>query len=362
MAVRMSDFQCYLYRQSLMTRSLNDGRMSLLETYQSLLRVWNHPYLTVMMTHSNERPTLADISKALAPQLNKRVDDAEVSLESAARIEDILRAIEQCGSSWGSENGSDSDSDCDDSQTTTSNRTPVKGDDAPVVAKVESSSSLLHEAMEESVTTSTADMLSLGNKLIAFLSLLALSVTNGEKMILFSQSLKTLTLIELFLGAADWGEALLSTEHAIRSSPDMKEFSNWTLGREYLRIDGSTSIRQPIINAFNNSNSQVKLLLVSTKAGNMGINLQAASRVVLFDCSWNPAHDLQAIFRAYRYGQSRNVFVYRLMASGTMEEKIYRRQVNKQMLSARVIDNEMVTLTTNGRCFNKYNIDNCSIS
>jgi SNF2 family DNA or RNA helicase len=110
----------------------------------------------------------------------------------------------------------------------------------PTVAKVDSS---LPYEVPDSIT-STADMLSLGNKFIAFLSLLALSVSNGEKMILFSQSLPTLNLIEHFLGTPDWGEALLSTEGA--TFPDMKEFSNWKLRQQYLRIDGSTTNRQPI--------------------------------------------------------------------------------------------------------------------
>lgn len=77
----------------------------------------------------------------------------------------------------------------------------------------------------------------------------------------------------------------------------------------------------------------------------MGINLHAANRVVIVDGSWNPTYDLQAIYRAWRYGQKKPVFAYRLLAHGTMEEKIYKRQVTKEGLVARVVDRQQVHRT-----------------
>ncbi|KAL7007449.1 hypothetical protein EMMF5_002913 [Cystobasidiomycetes sp. EMM_F5] len=86
----------------------------------------------------------------------------------------------------------------------------------------------------------------------------------------------------------------------------------------------------PLCDEFNNPQGNKFIFLISTFAGGVGLNLTAANRVVIFDPNWNPVADLQAMDRSYRWGQTRDVFVYRLIGAGSLEELIYTRQIYKQ--------------------------------
>ncbi|XP_044052654.1 DNA excision repair protein ERCC-6-like 2 isoform X2 [Siniperca chuatsi] len=112
-------------------------------------------------------------------------------------------------------------------------------------------------------------------------------------------------------------------------------------GLDYSRLDGTTKAKErvQIVKEFNSS-SHINICLVSTMAGGLGLNFVGANVVVLFDPTWNPANDLQAIDRAYRIGQCRDVTVLRLISLGTVEEVIYLRQVYKQQLQCSVMGKE----------------------
>ncbi|XP_030072552.1 DNA repair and recombination protein RAD54B isoform X3 [Microcaecilia unicolor] len=111
-------------------------------------------------------------------------------------------------------------------------------------------------------------------------------------------------------------------------------------GYSCTRLDGQTPIsqRQQIVDAFNSSYSKDFIFLLSSKAGGVGLNLVGASRLILYDIDWNPANDIQAMARVWRDGQKHMVHIYRLLTTGSIEEKIYQRQINKQGLSGAVVD------------------------
>lgn len=100
--------------------------------------------------------------------------------------------------------------------------------------------------------------------------------------------------------------------------------------------------RQLLVNRFNKSSQEhTFVFLLSTKAGGTGLNIVGASRLVLFDSDWNPANDLQAMGRIHRDGQKKECFIYRFITTGTIDEKIFQRQITKIGLA----DSVMVSST-----------------
>ncbi|OXB69398.1 hypothetical protein ASZ78_004888 [Callipepla squamata] len=111
-------------------------------------------------------------------------------------------------------------------------------------------------------------------------------------------------------------------------------------GYSYTRLDGNTPVsqRQQIVDNFNRKFSPAFIFLLSSKAGGVGLNLVGASHLILYDIDWNPATDIQAMARVWRDGQKHTVHIYRLLTTGSIEEKIYQRQISKQDLSGAVVD------------------------
>ncbi|KAL1021367.1 hypothetical protein UPYG_G00012390 [Umbra pygmaea] len=168
-------------------------------------------------------------------------------------------------------------------------------------------------------------------KMVLLFHLIDQSVKKGDKILVFSQSLSTLSVIEEFLAKRRLP--------ATRAREGNNQY--WVRNLNYYRLDGSTSAseRERLINQFNDlSNISAMAFLLSTRAGCLGVNLIGANRVVVFDASWNPCHDAQAVCRVYRYGQKKPCHIYRLVCDFTLEKKIYDRQISKKGMSDRVVD------------------------
>jgi DNA excision repair protein ERCC-6 len=148
-------------------------------------------------------------------------------------------------------------------------------------------------------------------KLVVVGELLKMWKAQQHKVLLFSQTRIMLNIIEKFVNRA---------------------------GYDYLRMDGTTPIqkRAMLVDSFNND-PDIFVFLLTTKVGGLGVNLTGANRIIIYDPSWNPSTDAQARERAWRLGQKRDVIIYRLMTSGTIEEKIYHRQIFKQFLTNKIL-------------------------
>jgi superfamily II DNA or RNA helicase len=150
--------------------------------------------------------------------------------------------------------------------------------------------------------------------------MLSEQVQAGNKTLVFSQFVKLLHILEA----------------------DLKE-----MGIRYAYLDGSTTDRQAAVEDFQNDDD-IKVFLISLKAGGVGLNLTAAQYVFILDPWWNPAAEQQAIGRAHRIGQKQTVFSYKFISRGTIEEKILELQQRKQELAGDLIqtDQQLFKLLT----------------
>lgn len=151
------------------------------------------------------------------------------------------------------------------------------------------------------------DLLEESGKMTFVLQLLTILKAEGHRTLLFSQSRKILDIIHRIL-----------TNRSFRVT----------------RLDGTISKlceRDRIVTQFQ-SKDNADVFLLTTQVGGVGLTLTSADRVIIYDPSWNPATDAQAVDRAYRIGQQKNVVVYRLITCSTVEEKIYRRQIFKDSI------------------------------
>ncbi|KAK3076472.1 hypothetical protein LTS18_012910, partial [Coniosporium uncinatum] len=135
--------------------------------------------------------------------------------------------------------------------------------------------------------------------------LLAFWHANGDKVLMFSHSVRLLKMLQLLFTS--------TTSYNV----------------SYLSGEMTYAERARAVDDFNASPSQF-VFLISTRAGGVGLNITSANKVVIVDPNWNPSFDLQAQDRAYRIGQTRDVEVFRLVSAGTIEEIVYARQVYKQ--------------------------------
>ncbi|KAL8671344.1 MAG: hypothetical protein Q9168_004154 [Polycauliona sp. 1 TL-2023] len=162
---------------------------------------------------------------------------------------------------------------------------------------------------------------SLANKMKVLMQILDLSINAGDKILVFTQSLPTL----------DYIERLLQKE-----------------GKEYVRMDGSVrpDKRQKLTKSFNQYKAKM-VFIISTRAGGTGLNLFGANRVVIMDDDFNPIWEEQAVGRAYRIGQTKPVFVYRLTVGGTFEDVIHNQSLFKQQLTTRAVDHKSIARSAN---------------
>ncbi|XP_076637623.1 lymphoid-specific helicase [Colletes latitarsis] len=167
------------------------------------------------------------------------------------------------------------------------------------------------------------ELIASSGKLLVLDAMLAKLKERGHKVLLFSTMTMILDVIEDYLSLRDY---------------------------YYVRLDGNTPLtqRKENIQEFN-TNPDLFLFLISTRAGGIGLNLAAADTVIIYDSDWNPQMDIQAMARCHRIGQTRPVIVYRFCTKGTIDEAIISRGEKKRFLEKVVISKKNDPINVNNK-------------
>jgi SNF2 family DNA or RNA helicase len=178
----------------------------------------------------------------------------------------------------------------------------------------------LIDGAEETITKHMKDenqvnesLIQTSSKLILVDKLLKKLREGGHKVLIFSQMVRVLNILEDYMQFRDY---------------------------PYVRLDGTIrgDQRQTAIDRFSNPNIDTFVFLVSTRAGGVGINLTAADTVIIFDSDWNPQNDLQAQARCHRIGQTKDVKIYRLLTKNTREKEMFEKASRKLGLDRAVLN------------------------
>ena len=244
------------------------GRISTLTIFAVCCKVWNHPDIVYDI-----------VRKGLV------VDDLDIDIPTKNKAKNNRKKKVNNGST-----SVDTNADIEVKPMNFFNDIPNPCDlfDTPLRMKEKNERVLDFSWADPKMSDYEPGLLENSFKMVLLFEIIAETLALGDRLLVFSQSLLTLDLIERFLQS--------------REVP--KKRTKWCKNENYYRLDGSTSTqeRERYINLFNNT-SNAHLFLISTRAGSLGINLIGANRIVIFDASWNPCHDAQAACRIYRYGQ-----------------------------------------------------------
>eukprot|EP00928_Gymnodinium_smaydae_P089149 TRINITY_DN7314_c0_g1_i1.p1 TRINITY_DN7314_c0_g1~~TRINITY_DN7314_c0_g1_i1.p1 ORF type:complete len:1488 (-),score=354.37 TRINITY_DN7314_c0_g1_i1:293-4756(-) len=259
-----------------------------------LKRLCNHPMLVLPYQQQAWNEMLKScIASAESVAAEGVVTQPNVAIADGAREESAA--------------GSSSTEACDGADDAPTSMAQDEGDD-------DASAGRAVEMLLKKLPTSLKGILQQSAKLRCLATLLPALAERGHRTLIFSQSVKMLDLI--------WVCCLKPRN------------------LRCLRLDGQTEVeaRAEKVSKFQQQDGRFPFMLLTTQVGGVGLTLTAADRVILVDPAWNPAIDAQAVDRAYRIGQTKEVRVYRLIQSGLIEDKMFRLQVFKMGLTKTALE------------------------